>query len=206
MNVEYVPASRIRIEQVREAGFHASAEIHERQWSNRRIEILGKPLRVLRSLALDADQRDAFPLRLQSPNRLPVDEQQVVGEPVALRHLELADGDTAPRGEVDLVAVLDLPARHFEVGVNALASFCFRAFWRRHREPPGGSGIAAIESRILPSRRYRAQVPRAALSTANGWLAFGWRSAVPRRRARLALLSCSWTSALARGWENGERE
>ena len=40
---------------------------------------------------------------------LPVDEQHVVGEPVAVRHLELADGDTAPGGEVQLVPVLDEP-------------------------------------------------------------------------------------------------
>jgi len=49
------------------------------------------------------------PRRSNCRGRRTLDEQQVVGEAVAVRHLELADGDTAPGGEVQLVSVLDEP-------------------------------------------------------------------------------------------------
>ena len=45
-----------------------------------------------------------------APTALPFDEQQVVSEAVALRHLELADCDAASHRQVGFVAVLDLPA------------------------------------------------------------------------------------------------
>jgi len=57
-------------------------------------------------------------LGLQDPDRLALDEQHVVGEAVAVRHLELADGDTEPGGEVRLGSVLDDPACGVQGVVN----------------------------------------------------------------------------------------
>ena len=53
-------------------------------------------------------------------------------------HLELADGDSAPGLQVDLVPVLDDPARSDEVRVDQLASLLLGVFLgRRHGVPAG---------------------------------------------------------------------
>ena len=77
--------------------------------------------RVQVGLQLDAGQRVADGLRFENAGRPAVDEQHVVGEPVAWRHPELATGDPAPRGEVHRVAILHDPARVGKHRVDPLA-------------------------------------------------------------------------------------
>ena len=60
----------------------------------------------------------ALLLRLDHPDRLPIDVEQVVGVAVAGLQRELADSDTPPGVEVHRVAVLDRPACGLQRGVD----------------------------------------------------------------------------------------
>ena len=78
----------------------------------------------------------ALGLRLEHAERLPIDEEQVVGAAVAWSEDELADGDPAPGDEVDRVGVLNEPTGAAEHGVDlhpraGLAREIVLGRWRR---------------------------------------------------------------------------
>ena len=95
----------------------------------------GSPVSILVRLQLDAGQGVSDRLRFQNAGRLPVDEQHVIGEPVAGRHPELAHRDPEPGREIHLVAVLDDPARLGERRVDLLAGLLLRR--QRHAHLSG---------------------------------------------------------------------
>jgi hypothetical protein len=78
MHLEDSPASRVRIEQVREASLDARREVDERQRPHRRLERRGQPTRVPVRLHLDAAKRVPFRLGFEHAHRMAVHEQQVV--------------------------------------------------------------------------------------------------------------------------------
>jgi hypothetical protein len=116
----------VGVEAVDEPGLDAGAEIEERQRVDRRVESVGEPGGVLPSLELDVSEPVPGGLGLQRPDGLAVDEQEVVGEAVALSHLELAHRDARRDGEVHGVPVLNGPAGGLEGRIDVLAGFAFR--------------------------------------------------------------------------------
>ena len=70
----------------------------------------------------------ALGLRLQRADSLFIDIQKIVGEAVALGHRELADGDTATGGQVNLVAILNDPASLAQLPVDRLSRRLFRCY------------------------------------------------------------------------------
>ena len=123
------------LEAVDEPGLDSGADVQERKRIDRRIQFHRQPRRILVRLQLDAGQGVSDGLRFDNADSLPVDEQHVVGEPVAGRHPELAHGNPKSGGEIHLVAVLDDPARLGERRVDLLASLLFRR--QRHAHLSG---------------------------------------------------------------------
>ena len=89
----------------------------------------GKPIRhsrrVFLRLHLDAGEGFALLLRLDDPNRLAIDVEQVVGVAVARFQAELPDRDTPPGVQVHRIAGLDVPARLDQGSVDLLAGAFF---------------------------------------------------------------------------------
>ena len=102
----------------------------------------GQTLGVLLRLDLDARQGVALGLRLEDADGLAVDEEQVVGEAVAVGELELADGDAAAGGQVHLVAVLDDPAGLLQLAVDG----------RRGPAARDQAGLGALRAGSLAQR------------------------------------------------------
>ena len=84
----------------------------------------GRPVRVLVRLPLDSDQRRALTLRLDDGEGPAVDEEEVVGPPVAGLERELPHGDASAGAEVDPLVVLHVPAGEIEQPVDLDASLC----------------------------------------------------------------------------------
>jgi hypothetical protein len=88
---------------------------------------------VVAGLSLDRCEVDALLLGLDDTNELVAEEEEVVGR--AGFGLELADGDSRRRGEVDLLAVLDNPAGGAEHRVDGASGLLLRlvtGWWRGH--------------------------------------------------------------------------
>ena len=125
-------ALRIRVQTVDESRVDTGADVQERERIDRWIQARRQPGRMLVGLQLDAGQGVSDRLRFEHADGLPVDEQHVVGEPVARRHPELAHGDPESGREVHPVAVLDNPARVGEGRVDFLAGLLFRRQGHAH--------------------------------------------------------------------------
>ncbi len=112
---EHLPAARLRVERVREARLDTGRLVGERQRPfQRALHPVGQAVEVLRRLPLDAGQRRPCGLRLDHADRLAIDEQEVVDPSVRRLEDDLADGDAAPCGEVDIARVLHRPASGLE--------------------------------------------------------------------------------------------
>ena len=105
----------------------------------------GRPVAYLFRLQLDAGQRVSGGLGLQDPNGLAVDEQHVIGEAVAVRHLELADGDARSSGEIQFGSVLDKPTGGVQGLVDLLSGLLL---WRKGRQlvvsPAGSQSVGLV--------------------------------------------------------------
>ena len=110
---------RVGVEAVDEAGFDPGAEVEEREWVHGRVEPGGEPGGVLVGLQFHVGQRVASGFGLEHADGLAVHEEQVVGEAVPGRHLELPHGHARRGGEVHRRAVLDGPPRGFQRGVDS---------------------------------------------------------------------------------------
>ncbi len=71
-----------------------------------------------RGLPLHAGQRRALGLGLDDPDGALLDVEEVVGSSVAGLHDRLADGDTLSGEQVQVLAVLDVPAGVGELAVD----------------------------------------------------------------------------------------
>jgi len=80
----------------------------------------GRPVAYLSACSSTLGQGVSGGLGLQHPDRLALDEQHVVGDSVAVGHLELAHGDARSGGQVEFGSVLDDPA----CGVQGLVNLC----------------------------------------------------------------------------------
>ena len=80
----------------------------------------GRPVAYLSACSSTPGQGVSGGLGLQHPDRLALDEQHVVGDSVAVGHLELAHGDARSGGQVEFGSVLDDPA----CGVQGLVNLC----------------------------------------------------------------------------------
>lgn len=99
----------------------------------------------------------------RAPTALPFDEQQVVSEAVALRHLELADCDAASRRQVVSSRSWTFqPAstRSASMRSRASASGPFGGAIRSSRPDRSAPGVLAIRNRARPSRDGRSTLPR----------------------------------------------
>ena len=85
------------------------------------VEFIGESGRVLISLQFDTGQRVSGGLGLQDPDRLGLDEQHIVREAVAVRHLELPNGDARSSRQIQLIAVLNKPSSGVQGLVDLLA-------------------------------------------------------------------------------------
>ncbi len=97
---EHVPRLGGRVEAIREPRLDAGRLVQERQRPHWSRDVCGEPGSVLLGLQLYAGERGPRSLRLDHADGLPVDVEQVVGEPVRAER-ELADGDAASGGEVE---------------------------------------------------------------------------------------------------------
>jgi hypothetical protein len=91
-------------------------------------ETVGIPL----DLRLDTREGVAFLFGFERADRPSVHEQQVIGVAEPGLHLELLDGHSAGSGEVDLVPILDRPARGREPGIDLQAGTTLGAVVGRH--------------------------------------------------------------------------
>ena len=112
---------RVRVEAVNEACLDAGAQIEERERIDGRVEFIGESGRVLINLQFDTGQRVSGGLGLQDPDRLGLDEQHIVREAVAVRHLELPNGDARSSRQIQLIAVLNKPSSGVQGLVDLLA-------------------------------------------------------------------------------------
>lgn len=149
VEVEEVPAARLGVEVVREAGLDAGGEVAEGDRPNRGGDGLGDAMGVPLRLELDAREGSSLLLRLDDAGGLSIDAEEVIGEPVAVGEAELANGDAAGSGEVDGAGVLDRPPGGLQHGVDLLSRGLFRlhapfSTFRWHR---GGSWV--IERPLL---------------------------------------------------------
>ena len=128
---EGLTAPRVRIETVRELRHFARRLVGERKGSSPCGDPLVQPFGVLLGLESDALQRVPRGLRLDDADRLPVDVQEVVGEPAlglaVLLPLQrvLPNSHAEARVNVHVAVVLDIPARGGELAVDLLAGALF---------------------------------------------------------------------------------
>ena len=115
---EHPPGSRFGIEPVRESGLDVRRFVREGEWFEAAGNLVRKAGHVLRGLLFHARQRGPLGLRLDAPNSLPIDEQEVIGPAVSLPHRELADRDPLTSPQVRIVAVLHDPARSLELPID----------------------------------------------------------------------------------------
>lgn len=81
---------------------------------------------VFLGLDLEARKRVSSGLGLDYAKRIAVYEEQIVDVTVGPLQIELADGNAVARREVQVIAVLNEPARLHQQGVNLLAGPGFR--------------------------------------------------------------------------------
>jgi hypothetical protein len=127
-------AARVWVEQVREARDFTSAEIEERQGTDRGRQFSRETIGVALRLDLDAGQGMADRLGLEDAGRLALDEEHVVREPVPRGQPELADSHATAGVDVHLLAILDNPARLAQRLVDERPCRLLRtgAGWRSH--------------------------------------------------------------------------
>ena len=94
---------------------HAGSEVVLNGW----IENFRQPGRVLFGLTLYPGEGMTRSFGLENSDRLSVDEQEVVGEPMTLLEGELTNRHTLGSGEVHLGVILDYPAGCLELGVDS---------------------------------------------------------------------------------------
>lgn len=109
MEAEDGPAARVGFEEVRKTGLDTGGLVAKRQRATRRGEILRQALAVFDGLDLDLDERNSLFLGFNDASRVAVDIEEVVGETVAGREREFAEGDSTTGFNVDAVAALDDP-------------------------------------------------------------------------------------------------
>ena len=100
-----------------------------------RRQVVGQTGGILGGLRFDARER-ALGLGFDCADRLAVEIEQVVREAEARLHRELAHGDAATGGQVEVIAVLDDPAGSRQFGVDFAPGFLFGCF----RHPPAPHG------------------------------------------------------------------
>jgi len=147
MESEPWPAGGIGLEQIREAGFDPSGLVAERERPDGCGQRLRNPLAVLLRLDLDADEGCALLLGLDHPDRLTVEEEQVIRLAASVPERELTDGNTPGGIDVCLPAILDNPPCLTEQAVDGLSCAFFRG--QRHREEPVEGGIALFSLQPL---------------------------------------------------------
>ena len=118
--VEDRAAPRHRVEPVGEVGYGAVGLEQERQGDAIHVEPVGDARGILRRLGFHPGQ-GSLRLGFDGAGDRAVYVEQVVGGAEPGLHGELAHGDAGARGEVELLLVLDQPARRLEVGVDIAA-------------------------------------------------------------------------------------
>jgi hypothetical protein len=109
MEGEDLARARERIEVVDEGRLFARADVGEGQGLVRGVEDSRETVDVLLRLDLDVADGNARGLRFAHADRLAIEEEEVIGEPVPLVELELAHRDGGNR-DVHVRAVLESPA------------------------------------------------------------------------------------------------
>ena len=123
MECEDLARARVRIEVIDERRLFPGRDVREGQGLERRFQLGGKPLDVAFRLHLDVPDRHASVLGLAHADRFPVEEEQVIREPVPFLELELPHGNGRHR-DIHVVAVLDGPASVLEEPVDLLPGSC----------------------------------------------------------------------------------
>ena len=136
------PGLGIRIQTIHEPGLDSGAHIEEGERIHRRIQARRQASRVLVRLQLDAGEGVASWLGLKDPDGLSIHEEHVVCEPVPVRHLELADGDTLTGGEVQLGSILEDPAGCFQRLVDVLSGILLGSGGQSRSSVRGPGGCA----------------------------------------------------------------
>jgi hypothetical protein len=109
--------SRVRVEVIDEGCLFARRNVRERQRLEWRVQCVREPINVSLRLYFDVPHERTGWLRLANADRLPIEEEQVVYEPVAFVELEFPNSDGWHR-DVHFVSVLDGPACVFEQPVD----------------------------------------------------------------------------------------
>ena len=111
---------------IAEEGFNAGGFVEERQRAERDgLNELGQVLGVVAGLLGDAREQRAFFLGLGDADRLPIQEQEVIT--CAGFERRFTQRDATPGGGIELLVILNDPARRDQLRVDLLAGELFRS-------------------------------------------------------------------------------
>lgn len=134
--------SGLGVQQIREVRLLAGGLIEERKRAPVGREVAWEALAVSLGLSLDTAEGPPLLLGLDRPRDGAVDVEDVVNGPGL--EGELTHGDAWASLDIGRAAILDEPARCFELTVDLLPSFLFRAPHPKKGSPSGGGSAQFV--------------------------------------------------------------